>query len=123
MLSERSWIMRKIETIVKKDLAYFLPHMSAALSSFIALQSEAGLWFAIEAEYHPKGSWNGYNLAIMCWLWVDECSHYHAVIVFDWSFLCLVVMDPAEWLSEGTRLFLLFTWVVKEKYRLLNPFA
>ncbi len=35
--------MRKIETIVKKDLAYFLPHMSAALSSFIAPQSEAGL--------------------------------------------------------------------------------
>lgn len=56
--------MRKTETIVKKDLAYFLPHMSAVLSSFIALQSEAGLWFAIEAEYRPKGRWNGYSLAI-----------------------------------------------------------
>lgn len=78
--------MRKIETIVKKDLAYFLPHMSAAHSSFIALQSEAGLWFAIEAEYRPKGSWNGYSLAIMPWLWMDECSHYHTVIVFNWSF-------------------------------------
>lgn len=77
--------MRKIETIVKKDLAYFLPHISTALSSFIALQSEAGLWFAIEAEYRPKGSWKGYNLAIMSWLWMDECSHYHAVIVFNWS--------------------------------------
>lgn len=33
--------MRKSETIVKKDLAHFLPHMSAALSLFIALQSEA----------------------------------------------------------------------------------
>lgn len=38
--------------------------MSAALSSFIALQSKAGLWFAIEAEYHPKGRLNGYSLAI-----------------------------------------------------------
>ena len=57
--------MRKSETIVKKDLAYFLPHMSAAaLSSFIALRSEAGLWFAIEAEYRPEGRWNGYSLAI-----------------------------------------------------------
>lgn len=45
--------MRKTETIVRKDLAYFLPHMSAALSSVIALQSEAGLWFAIEAQYRP----------------------------------------------------------------------
>lgn len=50
--------MGKIETIVEKVLACFLPHMSAALGSFIALQSEAGLGFAIEAEYHPKGSWN-----------------------------------------------------------------
>lgn len=115
--------MRKIETIVKKDLAYFLPHMSAALSSFISLQSEARLWFAIEAEYRPKGSWNGYNLAIMSWPRMDECSHYHTVIVFDWSFFCLVVMDPAARLSEGTRVFLLFTWVVKEKYRLLKPFS
>lgn len=47
--------MRKTETIAKKELAYFLPHMSAALSSFIALQNEAGLWFAVEAEYLPKG--------------------------------------------------------------------
>lgn len=47
--------MRRTETIVKKYLAYFLPHMSAALRSFIALQSEASLWFAIEAQYGPEG--------------------------------------------------------------------
>lgn len=48
--------MRRTETIVKKYLAYFLPHMSAALSSFIALLSERrSLWFAIEAQYGPEG--------------------------------------------------------------------
>ncbi len=85
MLSERSWIMRKSETIVRKDLAYFLPHMSAALSSFIALQSGAGLWFAVEAEYLPKGRWNGFSLAVCPgsgWTY----SHYLAVVVFNWSF-------------------------------------
>lgn len=121
MLCERSWITRKTETIAKKGLAYFLPHMSAALGSFIALQSEAGLWFAIEAEYRPKGSWNGYNLAIMSWLWMDECSHYHTVIVFDRSVCVWLSWILLQWLSEGTWLFLLFTWVVKEKYRLLKP--
>lgn len=38
--------------------------MSAALSSFMAQWSEAALWFAIEAEYHPKGRLNGFSLAI-----------------------------------------------------------
>lgn len=121
MLSVKSWIIRKIETIVEKDLACFLPHMSAALSSFIALQSGAGFGFAIETEYHPKGSWNGCSLAIVSWLWMDE-SLSHSYCVRE-ELLCLVVMDPAARLSEGTPLFLLFSWVVKEKYRLLKPFS
>lgn len=121
MLSARSWILRKIETIVEKDLACFLPHMSAALSSFIALQSEAGLGFAIEAEYHPKGSWNACSLAFLSWLWMDALlSHSYCV---PEELLCLVVMDPRGWLSERKPLFLLFTWVVKEKYRLLKSFS
>lgn len=39
-----------------------------------------------------------------------SCSHYVQL-----ELLCLVVMDPAAGLSAGTPLFLLFTWVVKEK--------
>lgn len=70
--------MSKTETIVRKGLAFSLPHMSAVLGSFIAVQSEVGLWFAIEAKYCPEGSWNGYSLAIMSWLWMDERSHYHS---------------------------------------------
>lgn len=123
MLSERSRIMRKTETIAKKDLAHFLPHMYAALSSFIALRSEAGLWFAIEAEYRRKGSWNGYSLAIMSWLWMDECSHYHTVIVLDWSFCVWLSWIRLHGCQRGLDLFLLFTWVVKEKYRILKPFS
>lgn len=115
--------MRNINTSVRTDLAYFLPHVSAALTSVILLQSEARLGFALQAEYRLKASWNEYNQAIMCWLRMDECRHYHTVIVFNWSVWCLVVMDPAARLSEGTRLFLLCTWVVKEKYRLLKPFS
>lgn len=107
--------MRKTETIVKKDLAHFLPHMSAALGLFIALQTEAALWFAIEGEYRPEGSWNIYSLAVASWL---SLSHSHCVQL---DHLYLVVMAPSAWLSEETQLFLLFTWVVKEKYRLLKP--
>lgn len=88
MHSGRSWIMRKTETIVKKDLAHFLPHMSAALGLFIALQTEAALWFAIEGEYRPEGSWNIYSLAVASWLWMDKCCHYRTVIVFNWT-ICI----------------------------------
>lgn len=37
--------------------------MSAALGLCVSLQSEVRLWFAIEAEYRPEGSWKSYNLA------------------------------------------------------------
>lgn len=50
---------------------------------------------------------------------VQSLSHSHCVQL---EHLYLVVMDPAARVSEGTQLFLLFTWVVKEKYRLLKPF-
>lgn len=56
----------------------------------------------------------------LSWLGTDGRSHYHAVIVFRAELLCLVVMDAAAWLSAGARLFLLFTWVAKEKYRLFR---
>lgn len=49
---------------------------------------------------------------------VLSLSHSHCVQL---DHLYLVVMAPSAWLSEETQLFLLFTWVVKEKYRLLKP--
>lgn len=102
--------MWKIETIVKKDLALFLPHMSSALSSFIAQQSEAGLWFAIEAEYRPKGSWNGHNLAVVSWLWTHNRGHYHTDIVSDWSICIWLSWIPLAWLSEGDAIvFIVYT--------------
>lgn len=48
---------------------------------------------------------------------VLSLSHSHCVQL---DHLYLVVMAPSAWLSEETQLFLLFTWVVKEKYRLLK---
>lgn len=51
---------------------------------------------------------------------VQSLSRSHCVLELE--LLCLVVMDSAARLSAGAQLFLLFTWVVKEKYRLLNPF-
>ena len=118
--AKKRWIIRKTETKVRKDLAPFLPHMSLAFSAFITLWSEAGLWFAIEAEYLPKGSWTGFSLAVVSWLCMDECSRDRTGIVFN----CSVCIWLSWILLQGTLLFLLFTWVfggnTGSRYRSLN---
>lgn len=122
MLSERSWIMRKIETIVKKDFGLLLT-TRLLLSVRLYPCRERHVYGLLLKQNIIL---NGVGMATI-WQtclgsgWTSAVTI--TVIVFDWSFLCLVVMTPAAQLSEGTWLFLLFTWVAKEKYRLLKPFS
>lgn len=107
--------MRRTETIVKKYLAYFLPHMSAALSSFIALPSERQVYgLLLKHNMVLRGDEMATVSGSRSWLWSGESLSGPEL----W---CLVAMDPAARPSAGARLFLLFTWAVEQKYTLLKP--
>lgn len=73
-------------------LACYHTHCSGVIYTG-ALQNKTGLWFALEAEYLPKGRLNGCSL--------DLNTRLQSL-----SFLqCLVAMDTAARLSDGTGLF------------------
>lgn len=85
---EEAELWGKLKQLWRKIWPSFYHTCLLLLVLFIALQTEAALWFAIEGEYRPEGSWNIYSLAVASWLWMDKCCHYRTVIVFNWT-ICI----------------------------------
>lgn len=105
VLWERSWIVWKTEAR-RVWLACYHTRCSGVIYTG-ALQNKTGLWFALEAQYLPKGKLNGCSLDLNARL--QSLSFLH----------CLVVMDTAACLSDETGLFwLLDGWgkVLPNKY-------
>lgn len=77
-------------------LDLFMPHMFSVVSSFVTLETKAGLRLAIEAACHPKGNWCNFSLKGVYLLLMNEISIKLALfswsIVFDWIFLQVTLL-------------------------------
>lgn len=86
-LSEKSWTVWKTEAR-RFWLACYHTRCSGVICTG-ALQNKTGLWFALEAEYLPKGRFNGCSHCLLFSVWLS------------WILLPACRMGQLFWLLDG----------------------